>query len=99
MRGLQFLASGQNMSEPIRRPHFGGGKVGMASGPVPVALVWFGVKRGPATVFLGNYAQEVARDNEVIAYFHGVASADLEFPLGRHDFGIGPANLHAGGSA
>jgi len=54
MSGLEFFTSGENMSEPIRCAHFGGGKVGMASGPVPVALVWFRVERGPATVFFGD---------------------------------------------
>ena len=76
--------------------HLLGGEVAVGAGAVPVADHGLGVERDVDAKVFGDAVQDVARHPQIVAHLDALARAHLELPLGRHDFGVGAADLDAG---
>lgn len=57
---------------------------------------WLGLDRDLGAKLLGNTVQQEPSEPEVITHLNTLTGADLELPLGGHDFGVGSGDLDTG---
>merc|ERR1719411_2255793 len=81
---------------PTRLPHVLSGEVAVSPGPVPVSLHRLRVEGDDDPEVLGDPAEKVAGDPEVVSHVDALAGPDLVLPLGRHDLGVGAGDPDAG---
>jgi hypothetical protein len=67
--------------------------VGVASRTIPVTLERLRVEGDLDTPLFGNTDKEVAGHPEMVTHGYALTRADLELPLGRHDFSIDTADV------
>ena len=72
-----------------------GAVVGVAASTVPVTLERFGVEGNLDAPLLSNADEKVAGHPEVVTHGDTLTWADLELPLGRHNFGIDARDVDA----
>jgi len=63
---------------------------------VPVSGDGLGVEGDLDAEFFSDTVEEESRQPEVVTHLDTLAGADLEFPLGRHDLGVGARDVDAG---
>lgn len=68
----------------------------METSTVPVTRDGLRLHRDLGTEFLGNTVKEEPSHPELVTHLDSLAGTDLEFPLGRHNFGVGTRDLDAG---
>lgn len=68
----------------------------METSTVPVARDGLGLDGDLGTEFLGDAVKEEAGHPQLITHLDSLAGADLEFPLGGHNLGVGAGDLNAG---
>lgn len=74
-----------------------GGIVGVAAGTVPITIgKRLGVERDLDAPFFGDTDEEEASHPEVVTHRDTLTWADLEFPLGWHNFGVDTRNVNTG---
>lgn len=57
---------------------------------------WLGLDRDLGAELLGNTVEQEPSEPEVVTHLNALAGADLELPLGGHDFGVGSGDLDTG---
>lgn len=70
--------------------------VRVATSTVPVALEGLGVERGLDSPLLSDTEQEESGHPEVVTHLDTGTWADLELPLGGHDFGVDTGDVDTG---
>lgn len=73
--------------------HQFGGVVGVATSSVPVTLERLGVEGDLDTPLFADAEEKEASHGQMVTHLDALARADLELPLGRHDFGIDTGDL------
>ncbi len=92
---LELLDSLDNLAQAALFAHLLGGKVGVASGAVPVSGNDFGVERNVQTKQLTQAMHNVARNPQLIANCDSLHRPNLKLPLRRHHFGIDARHLNS----
>merc|ERR1719150_3634922 len=81
---------------PARLPHALSGEVAVSPGSVPVSLHRLGVEADHYPEVLGDPAEKVAGDPEVVAHLDALAGSDLVLPLCGHHLGVGAGDPDPG---
>ena len=92
----ELLDGGLDSLDTALLPHRLGGVVGVAAGTVPVTGQGLGVEGHLDVELFGDAGEEESGHPEMVSHVDTLAWADLELPLGRHDFGVDTADVHAG---
>lgn len=96
MPSLQLLDGRLDLLHTALLPHLHRRKVAVQTGTVPVARDGLGIERHLDGELLSYAVQQETGEPELVAHLDADAGADLELPLGGHDFGVGSRDLNAG---
>lgn len=96
MPPFQLLDRGLDVLHAALFPHLGRREVAVKTSTVPVARNGLGIDGHLGGELLSYAVQQEAGEPELIAHLDTNARADLELPLGGHDFGVGSRNLDTG---
>jgi hypothetical protein len=91
----KFLNGFFDVLHTSKFPHSLGGKVGVATSTIPLALERLGVEGDLDTPLLGNTNKKISGHPEVITHSDTFTWPNLELPLGRHHFSIDTADVDA----
>lgn len=92
----ELLKSSDDVLHTTLFSHLLGGDIGVETRTVPVTGDWLGVEGDLDTEFFGDTVEEVTGHPEMVTHLDADTWTDLEFPLGREDFGIDTRDLDTG---